>query len=164
MKSIKWFLKFTGISLWNDVFYHNCNKLVRVKTGCVWNTLWQLFFPFKIMLFSSPELKAQVSFSDRLSSAVRLTVCLSVTFHFFIFFSRTAEPISTELSTNPPWMTGIQFKTNKGHSILEKEIMSFFCHNQRYGIILSCTNGIIDWNCFSCERYGPWVSVFIKIV
>ena len=148
MKSIKWSLKFTGISLWNDVFYHNCNKLVRVKTGCVWNTLWQL--------------KAQVSFSDRLSSAVRLTVCLSVTFHFFIFFSRTAEPISTELSTNPTLMTEIQLKTNKGHSILEKEIVSFFCYNQRFGIILSCTNGFIDWNCFSCERYDPWVSVFIK--
>jgi hypothetical protein len=30
------------------------------------------------MLFSSPELKAQVSYSDRLLSVVHLSVCLSV--------------------------------------------------------------------------------------
>jgi hypothetical protein len=31
-----------------------------------------------LMVFSSPELKAQVSFSDRLLSGVRLSVCPSV--------------------------------------------------------------------------------------
>ena len=39
------------------------------------------------MVFSSPELKAQVSFSDHLSSgaclSVRLSVCLSVNFSHF---------------------------------------------------------------------------------
>ena len=34
-------------------------------------------------LFSSPELKAQVSFSDHLSSVVRLSVHLSVNFSHF---------------------------------------------------------------------------------
>ena len=36
----------------------------------------QLFQP--LLIFSSPELKAQVSFSDHLSSVVCLSVCLSV--------------------------------------------------------------------------------------
>ena len=48
-------------------------------------------------LFSSPELKTQVKFSDRLSS-----VCLS-TVHMFIFFSRTITPFSTKLGTKHPW-------------------------------------------------------------
>jgi hypothetical protein len=37
--------------------------------------------------FSSPELKAQVSFSDRPSSGVCLSTCLSVNFYIFDFFS-----------------------------------------------------------------------------
>jgi hypothetical protein len=42
--------------------------------------------------FSSPELKAQMSYSDRL-----LCVCLSVIFHILDIFSRT------RLGTNHPW-------------------------------------------------------------
>jgi hypothetical protein len=49
-------------------------------------------------VFSSPELKAQVSYSDRLLSAV----CLSVNFYIFDFFSRTTGPILTKLGTNHP--------------------------------------------------------------
>jgi hypothetical protein len=37
--------------------------------------------------FSSPELKAQVSYSDRLLSVVCLSVRLSVNFYIFDFFS-----------------------------------------------------------------------------
>ena len=43
---------------------------------------------------SSPELKAQVSFSDHLFSVVRLLI-----YHIFIFFLRTTGPISTKLGT-----------------------------------------------------------------
>jgi hypothetical protein len=53
-------------------------------------------------LFSSSELKTQVSFSDRLLSGVRLSVCPSVlpsvrsSVNFYIFdFSRTTGPILT---------------------------------------------------------------------
>ena len=50
-----------------------------------------LKIPFDEFVFSSPELKAQVSFSDRLSSvvcpsvcpSVCLSVCLSVNFSYF---------------------------------------------------------------------------------
>jgi hypothetical protein len=41
------------------------------------------------LVFSSPELKAQVSYSDRPLSGVRLSVRLSVNFYIFDFFSRT---------------------------------------------------------------------------
>ena len=57
-------------------------------------------------LLSSPELKAQVSFSDHLS--VRLW-----TFHIFIF-SRTTGPISTKLVTKRLWVEGIQVCSNEG--------------------------------------------------
>jgi hypothetical protein len=61
-------------------------------------------------IFSSPELKAQVSFSDRLLSVVCLSVCLSVRpsdvclldFYIFNFFFRTTGPIFTKVGTNHP--------------------------------------------------------------
>jgi hypothetical protein len=49
-------------------------------------------------IFSSPELKAQVSFSDRL-----LSIVCQLDFYIFDFFSRTVEPILTKLGTNHPW-------------------------------------------------------------
>jgi hypothetical protein len=66
-------------------------------------------------VFSSPELKAQVSYSDRPLSvirlsvrpSVRLSVRLSVNFYIFDFFSRTTGPILTRLGTNHPWGEGI---------------------------------------------------------
>ena len=68
-------------------------------------------------VFSSPELKAQVSFSVHLCPSVRLSVCLSVrlqNFHIFIFFSRTTGPISTKLGTKHPRVKGIQVCSNEG--------------------------------------------------
>ena len=66
--------------------------------------------PAHFYIFSSPELKAQVSYSDRLLSVVRL----SVNFYIFDFFSRTAMPILTKLGTNHPWGEGIQVCSNEG--------------------------------------------------
>jgi hypothetical protein len=48
---------------------------------------------FNRTFFSSPELKAQVSYSDRFLSVV----CL-LDFYIFDFFSRTAGPIVTKLA------------------------------------------------------------------
>jgi hypothetical protein len=62
------------------------------------------------LIFSSPELKAQVSFSDRPLSGVRLSV------YIFDFFSRTAGPILTRLGTNHPWVKGIQVCSNEKDS------------------------------------------------
>jgi hypothetical protein len=68
-------------------------------------------------VFSSPELKAQVSYSDRRLS-VRLTVCLSVrpsvNFYIFDFFSRTTGPILTRLGTDHLWGKGFQVCSNEG--------------------------------------------------
>ena len=85
-----------------------------------------------VCVFSSPELKAQVSFSDRplsgVSLSVRLSVCPSVcpsvclsvcpsvNFYIFDFFSRTAGPILTRLGTNHPWVKGIQVCSKEGNS------------------------------------------------
>ena len=59
-----------------------------------------VFTPDPKLFFSSPELKAQVSYSGRLS------VHLSVNLYIFNFFSRTAGPILTKLGTNHPWGKG----------------------------------------------------------
>jgi hypothetical protein len=61
-------------------------------------------------IFGSPELKAQVSYSDRPLSVVRL----SVNFYIFDFFSRTTGPILTKLGTNHPWGKGILNCSNEG--------------------------------------------------
>ena len=50
--------------------------------------------------FSSPELKAQIHFSDRPSLNFS---------HIIYFFSRTTGPISTKSGTNHPQIKGIQF-------------------------------------------------------
>jgi hypothetical protein len=68
------------------------------------------------LVFSSPELKAQVSFSDRPLSGVHLSVCPSVNFYIFDFFSRTTGPILTGLGTNHPWVKGIQVCSKEGDS------------------------------------------------
>jgi hypothetical protein len=65
-----------------------------------------------LIVFSSHELKAQVSYSDRPLSVVRL----SVNFYIFDFFSRTTWPIVTRLGTNHPWGEGIQVCSNEGDS------------------------------------------------
>ena len=62
--------------------------------------------PGPLVFISSPELKAQVSYSDRPLS-VCPSVRLSVNFYIFDFFSRTAGPILTRLGTNHPWGEGI---------------------------------------------------------
>jgi hypothetical protein len=61
-------------------------------------------------IFSSPELKAQVSYLDHLLSIIRL----SVNFYIFDFFSRTTGPILTRLATNHPLGEGIQVCLNEG--------------------------------------------------
>jgi hypothetical protein len=72
------------------------------------------FWSAKSQVFSSPELKAQVSYSNRLLSVVRLSVRLSVNFYIFDFFSRTTGPILTKLGTNHPWGEGILNCKNEG--------------------------------------------------
>ena len=69
-------------------------------------------------LFSSPELKAQISFSDPLLSVICLSVCPSVCklFTFSSSSQETTRPISTKLGTKHPWVLGIQVCSNEGPS------------------------------------------------
>ena len=48
-------------------------------------------------IFSAPEPKAQVHYCDHALSVVRPSVCPSLTFHIFHFFSETAERNSMKL-------------------------------------------------------------------
>jgi hypothetical protein len=60
------------------------------------------YFKKSLIFFSSPELKAQVSYSDRRLSIFCPSCRLSVNFYSFDFFSRTIGPISTRLGTDHP--------------------------------------------------------------
>jgi hypothetical protein len=49
-------------------------------------------------------------------SGIRLSVCPSVNFYIFDFFSRTTGPNLTRLGTNHPWVKGIQVCSKEGDS------------------------------------------------
>ena len=84
-------------------FFKPCTVVMDTLKMCMW-------------LFSSPELKAQVSYSDRPLSVVRL----SVNFYIFDFSSRTTGPILTKLGTNHPWGGG-DYKLLKPRGLLFSE-------------------------------------------
>jgi hypothetical protein len=52
----------------------------------------------------------------RCPASVCLSVCLSVNFYIFDFFSRTTGPILNRLGTNHPWVKGIQICSKEGDS------------------------------------------------
>ena len=86
----------------------------------------KIFGDFQYMwVFSSPALKAQVSFSDlpvvrhlSVHPSLRPSVHLSVNFSNFHLllqnhFSRTTGPISTRLGRMHPWVMGIEVCSNE---------------------------------------------------
>ena len=93
--------------------YDNPRKILH-KEHAHW---WRSQSKYNFIFISSPELKAQVSFSDHLSSiclSVCLSVRLSVNFSNFHLLLRTTGPISTKLGTKHPWVKGIQVCSNEG--------------------------------------------------
>ena len=91
---------------------------------------WYYCTILEYFIFSSPKLKAQVSFSGHLLSIICLSVYPSV--HIFEFFSRTIWPISTKPGTKYPWAKGINVCSNevpspfpRGQSILERRGVNF---------------------------------------
>jgi hypothetical protein len=68
--------------------------------------------------------RAQVSFSDRPLSVLRLSVRLSVNFYIFDFFSTTTGPILSGLGTNHPWGRGFRIVQMKGNVLDEGEIIA----------------------------------------
>ena len=73
------------------MIYTACSVIPEnIKKNKTWKQ-WLLFhFTSTVGLFSSPEPKAQVSYCHSAPSVVRPSVRLSVNFHIFNFFSRTA--------------------------------------------------------------------------
>jgi hypothetical protein len=84
-------------------------RSVRNKSASYWTAgpisgIIKLFIFINVHVFtlSSPELEAQVSYSDHMLSVVTLHVRLSVNVYIF-GFSRTITPILVRLNTNHPW-------------------------------------------------------------
>ena len=77
-----------------------------------------------------------------------------------IIFYRSTKPISSELGTYHPLLTGIKLQTNKDHLYLKKVIQwGFFSLNQRDAISLS-----IDRTCFSDDvAHESFVIIVLKI-
>jgi hypothetical protein len=94
------------------------SPLLYVNFNC--EVLCSKFTALRIGVFSSTELKAQVSYSDRPLSVI----CLSVNFYIFDFFSRTTGPILTRLGTNHQWGKGIEIVKMKGIAFLQGEIIA----------------------------------------
>jgi hypothetical protein len=103
-------------------------------------------------IFSSPELKAQMSFSDRRLSVVLLSVRLSVNFYIFNFFSRTTGPILTILGTNHLWREGNLNFQMKGKTLAQGEIIAKM--NWTFLKIFSRTNTPIS---IKLGTNYPWV-------
>ena len=70
------------------------------RFGFSWFVLSPWNFTLNNVFFSAPEPKAQVHYCDHALSVVRLSVCPSLTFHIFDFFSETAEQNSTKQDLN----------------------------------------------------------------
>ena len=91
-------------------------------------------------IFSSPELKAQVSFSDHLLSLVCLSVCLSVrlniSHHHLFLQNHWTNFNQTWHKASLAWMKGIQVSSNEEPINSHKDNNEFFPSlNQRYDII-----------------------------
>jgi hypothetical protein len=84
--------------------------------------IWRRFLndPSPFLLFSSPELKAQVSFSDRPLSGIRLSVHL----YIFDFFSSTTGPILSDLAQIILGQRGFKFVQRKGIALFQGEIIA----------------------------------------
>jgi hypothetical protein len=88
---------------------HLLGVLVHRESGYLLAKSFGIFMPPEIMnkkhlVFSSPELKAQVSYSDCWLSVVRPFV----NFYIIYFFSRTTGPILTRLCTDHSLGEGFQ--------------------------------------------------------
>ena len=88
---------------------------------------WVVNLIYRDIIFSSSELKAQVSFSNCLSSIIHPSVRPSVC-RLFIFSLSSPEPNLTQLKHCLE--KGTQGFTTNEHSVLKKEVMVFFIFSQ----------------------------------
>ena len=111
-----------------------------------------LFWSFVVHLSVNPLV--HLSFSDHLS----FVISSSVTFHIFIFFSRTTWTISTKLGTKHPWVVGIC--SNEGpHPFTRGDNYKIAkLHWQNFKIFFSRTTGSI------LNQTLPWASLGQRVL
>ena len=120
----------------------------------------------KHIFFRTPELKAQMSFSDHLSSVVCLSVCLSVhpsvrpsVCKLFTFSSSSPEPLGQfqpNLAQNILGWRGFKYVQVKGPSLFQGEIITQIAkiHWRNLKIFFSRTTGSISTK---LDTKHPWV-------
>lgn len=88
---------------------------------CVWVSLkfMKVLFLYLVHPFSSPELKAQMSFSDLFFVRCLSSSSLSYTFYIFIFSPKTTG--STKLGSKRHWVKRIQICSNKRLRPIKRE-------------------------------------------
>lgn len=103
--------------------------------------------------FSSPELRARVSFSDNFLSDVRLSVC-QFAFKHFTFSISSSEPLSRFQPFTWSILRWREFKfVMKGHVLLKRKlgIIKYFSQNQSPRKSVTCveaSSGTVDFNIF----------------
>ena len=94
------------------------NQTEQMESMCAdW---WFIFLEY----FSSPEPKAQVSFSEKKFVRCLSSSLLSLTFHIFIIFSRITGPIWNKLDTKYHWIKRILVYSNEGPILFRGEIVT----------------------------------------
>ena len=148
--------------------YHHPNFLENIEDIQWFDVDYGIYFTIETRFFiSSPELKAQVSFSDQNLSVVRRccrcrrklftfspssqeplghsklgtkhpwVVGIQVYSNLKFFFPRTTGPISTKLGTKHSLVKRTQAFTKKDCSVIRKEMIVFSSPNQCYDIIIA---------------------------
>ena len=85
----------------------------------------RIFSTLSFLLFSSPELKVQVSFSDRLLSFVHCpSVCPSVKNYIFTSSPEPLRQFQPNMAQSILGCTGFKFIQMKGHAHFQAEIIT----------------------------------------
>ena len=119
--------------------------------------------------FSSPELKTQVSFSDKgpcpFPREDNYEIAKMHWQNFKIFFSRNTGSISTKLCTNNPCVKRTKGLLNKDYVIMRKEMIGFLLSKSKLWYNYSFQQlYLLIWTDFSGERCYPWANVSVTRV
>ena len=87
------------------------------KWGIICISKHTLHISYYVYIFSSLSRRLKWAFLIKICrcpSSSLLSSSLSLTFHIFVFFTKTTRPISTKLGTKYLWVNGIQLYSNEG--------------------------------------------------
>ena len=105
-------------SLFQESIKKTCAKLFNnaFMQKVFTSVFYYMYMRIKTSAFSTPELKAQVNFSDRL-----LSICELFTSHFLK--NHTTVPVSTKFGTEHSWVKGIWVCSNERPSLFQGEMI-----------------------------------------